>query len=948
LIRRRGWGAAPGPLAVLLLVLLAGPAAAASRYAPDLAWRTRTTAHFAIHYHQGLEGFAQKFGDLAEAVYARQTARLHWEPLGRTHVVLSDQTDLANGMATVVPYDTVVLNVPPPDGDLGLELNPWDWDRLLFTHEYTHILHMDQAAGLPLGLRWVFGRMPLLFPNVFNPPWMLEGMAVREETLGTQGGRGRGALFRGILRAQGAEDRVPPISKADHFFHTWPGGRAPYLYGEAFLADLAARKGPDAPLQLIPPYSDNLFPFLLAGNYSQATGEGLSNAWDAWRARVAADARAAPGGPPAGAARLTRSGYETRGARFDPGGGLLAYTEATPNDHDRILVAPAGGAGAPRELAWRNGNRDLAFAPDGSYLVFSQPELADSFRLYDDLYRADLGTGKVRRLTRGARLREADVGPDGRIVAVEAGRPAPGDTRLVLLDPDAAGPPTVLLALGREAVFAQPRFAPDGRTVAVSVWRPDEARHIALVDAATGTYRVVTTGRSNHADPAFSPDGRYLLYTDDASGVFDLYSVDLTTGTRWRITRELGGALAPAVAPDGSALVYTRLTAGGYDLYRMPYDPVSWEAVPEDPAGDPPPPPPVPPPAPATDGPYAPYPAALPRFWVPVAYEETPDAFYGLFTLGTDPLGHHTYVLQAAADLHERLFEGYLTYVYDRWRPSIVLNASQNLRGRIVLPGNVLGGWLREQETTLDLVFPINRVRHRERFILGAGVDDIGIAHLCTGCIASGLYTDRVLRLGITHDDTERYGLGISPTDGRTLALTAEVASDAWGSDRTGTVTVADWSEYLALPWRAQVVALRLTGANASGSRVVAAGGAPNTVEDAFNRDFAVRGIPDRALVGDRLGRAGLSWRFPLGLPEWAPWTLPIFVEKFHGNLFAEGAQVRVAPGHVKHVAGGGAELGTDLVAGYALPVTVRVGVARGLGDRGETQVYVRAEAALL
>ena len=55
---------------------------------------------------------------------------------------------------------------------------------------------------------------------------------------------------------------------------------------------------------------------------------------------------------------------------------------------------------------------------------------------------------------------------------------------------------------------------------------------------------------------------------------------------------------------------------------------------------------------------------------------------------------------------------------------------------------------------------------------------------------------------------------------------------------------MADWNEYAALPWRAQVVALRLTGANASGSRAVTAGGTPNAVEDAFDHDFAVRGIP--------------------------------------------------------------------------------------------------------
>lgn len=940
-----GRGRIAAPALLTAFFAASGLAAAASLYAPDLTWRTRTTAHFAIHYHQGLEAFAARTGDVAEAAYARQTDRLEWVPRSRTHLVLADQTDRANGLSTMFPYDRIILNVTPPGGDAGLELNPREWDRLLFVHEYTHILHLDRGAGLPLRLRRVFGRMPLLFPNAFNPPWMLEGLAVREETLGTEGGRGRGALFAGILRAQGAEDAVPPISKADHFFHTWPGGRAPYLYGEAFLADLAERRGADAPIGLLAPYSDNLIPYLLAGSFYEATGEGLSDAWDGWRGRVAAEAKAFPGGPPEGAVRLTDSGYTTGGARFAPGGDLFAYSEATPHDHTRILLAPAGG-GTPREVAWRNGNRDLAFAPDGRSLVFSQLELADSFRLYHDLYRADLATGKVRRLTRGARLREADVAPDGRIVAVQAGTPEPGDTSLVLLDPDASAPPAVLLALGREAVFAQPRFSPDGRTVAVSVWRPGQGRHIALVDAATGSYRLVTRGPSNHGQPAWSPDGRYLLYTDDASGVFDLYALEVDTGARLRVTRELAGAFAPEAAPDGGALVYTRLTAGGFDLYRMPYDPASWTPAPP-PIADPAPMPPDPPEVPATDGPYHPYPAALPRFWIPVAYDEDRDSFYGLVTLGTDPLGHHTYLLQAAGGPN-RLFEGYVTYIYDRLRPTVVLNASQNIRGRLLLPSGVVGGWLREREATIDLMFPVNRVNRRERLIVGVGVDDLGVHDLCATCTASGLYTDHLLRLGLTHDSAHRYGLGISPTDGRRLALTAEIASDKWGSDRTGTVTVADWQEFVPLPLRAQVVAVRLTGADASGARRVTAGGAPNVVEDAFDRDFSVRGVPERALVGDRLGRAGLSWRFPLGLPEWAPWTLPVFLEKLHGNLFFEGARVRRVDDRVKHVEGGGAELGTDWVAGYVLPLTVRFGVARGLGRRGETQVYVRVEAALL
>jgi len=227
------------------------------------------------------------------------------------------------------------------------------------------------------------------------------------------------------------------------------------------------------------------------------------------------------------------------------------------------------------------------------------------------------------------------------------------------------------------------------------------------------------------------------------------------------------------------------------------------------------------------------------------------------------------------------------------------------------------------------------------------GVEDTGAKLTCTGCSAEH-FTDHFLRLGIAHDDSQRYGLGISPTDGRRVALTSEIASGRWGSDHDGSATVLDWREYVPLPLPAQVFSARFTGATTTRDLLLSAGGAPNAVEDAFDRDFAMRGYTERALVGDRLARETLSWRFPLALPEWAPGTLPVFVEKLHGNLFTEGAQVRTGTDRWKHLTGVGVEVGTDLVAGYLIPLTVRVGFAFGTGERGEAQTYVRVEGLLL
>ena len=79
-------------------------------------------------------------------------------------VILVDQTDLSNGWATPVPYNTIEITAvpPPPESLIG---NTTDWLELVFTHEYTHILHLDRSRGFMQGVRRVFGRVPLGVPE---------------------------------------------------------------------------------------------------------------------------------------------------------------------------------------------------------------------------------------------------------------------------------------------------------------------------------------------------------------------------------------------------------------------------------------------------------------------------------------------------------------------------------------------------------------------------------------------------------------------------------------------------------------------------------------------------------------------------------------------------------------------------------------------------------------
>jgi hypothetical protein len=153
------------------------PASAASD--PYLQWWTIETAHFRIHYYKGLERAAEKVAAVAEGVNERLSAAVGHELDDVTQIVLSDHTDDANGYADAFPYNAIHLWVTAPE-DLSPLGDYYDWLVELVTHEHTHVIHTDSVGGLPALVNRITGKWWL--PNRAQPKWILEGLAVLEES----------------------------------------------------------------------------------------------------------------------------------------------------------------------------------------------------------------------------------------------------------------------------------------------------------------------------------------------------------------------------------------------------------------------------------------------------------------------------------------------------------------------------------------------------------------------------------------------------------------------------------------------------------------------------------------------------------------------------------------------------------------------------------------------
>src|SRR3954469_10182775 len=295
-----------------LLAVCASPSEAVSLFDPLLRFRALPTEHFVIYFHQGEDRLAQRLAVIAEETWRALQRPLGVTPPRRTRVVLADQTEIFNGYATPLPYDTIVIYTVSPSG-AGLDFG--DWLHLAFTHEFTHIMHLDRSEGWARVVRSIFGRSAIAFPNMFLPSWQIEGLATYEESVITGEGRLHAGDFRAIVDEAARKHRLEPLDRVNGGMTDWPGGSAVYAYGVGFHQYLADRFGAQTLAALAQATAGRL-PYVASPAFRHVFGESLGDLWRDYQASLTAAAASAPA-VDEDATQLTNQGFFVTGPRFD-------------------------------------------------------------------------------------------------------------------------------------------------------------------------------------------------------------------------------------------------------------------------------------------------------------------------------------------------------------------------------------------------------------------------------------------------------------------------------------------------------------------------------------------------------------------------------------------------------------------------------------------------------
>ena len=529
----------------------------------EFDWKVYHSPHFDVYFYSEEEHLLEKVVSFAESAYDQLSREFDFQIQEATPLIFyatHSAFEQNNIILNFIP-EGVGAFASPARNRMVMPVDMPDPELMnLLLHELTHIFQYHILFGGSLG------RAAASRP----PQWFMEGMA-------SYMAKDEEAHDKMVLRDAVVNDNIPSITEGEF------GGYFAYRLGHAAFDYIEERWGREGFLDFVYEFRNTLGARTARAveRTFRIDPEDFDLEFRRWlRKRYLREL--VETGEPSDFGRPFRvddhPGSQEISAVASPSGDLVAAMSVQSGDLDIVLFDTKRRRqirnltkGLTTRYQYlvaqffqvsRRMGRDLAFSPDGNYLAaFARRDEGRDLLLFDVL-----GGGIARIISMEV---EQQVGlawsPDGKSIAFAGNRNGVFD--LYLLDVDTKE----VRQITDDPVFdGSPAFSPDGRSLVFSSLVAEHAKLFRL-DLADPTRRYqLTTGESNDRDAIYSPDGKRIYFTSDRDGYDNIFALDLEGGRLVQYTDVVTGCFQPAVVaqPEGrEKVVYGGLWDGDFKLY---------------------------------------------------------------------------------------------------------------------------------------------------------------------------------------------------------------------------------------------------------------------------------------------------------------------------------------------------------------------------------------------
>ncbi len=521
---------------------------------------------------------------------AFQKRLFDFEPSDEITLLLTDFSDTGNAGASVVPRNTVTVEIAPLNFAFETIAGN-ERMNIIMNHELVHVATMDQAAGGDRVFRKLFGGkvMPiheqpetilyflLTTPRVAAPRWYHEGIAVFVDTW-MAGGLGRAQsgydemVFRSMVR-----DGTPfydPLglvsegTKVDFQLQI-----NSYLYGTRFMTWLAGRYSPAKVVEWVSrkPGSRAYY----STQFKHVFGTSLERAWAEWekdeREFQRRNLEAVRRYPLTAARDITKRalGSVSR-AQYDPARHRLFAAFNYPG-----VVAHIGSIdlndGRLERLVDIKGPviytvTSLAYDPPSGTLFYTTDNGA-----LRDLVRLDVATRRTEILIKDARI--GDLAFSGSDKSLWGIRHLNGICTLVRIPPPYRQWQQVI-SWPYGTVVYDLDVSPDGSRIVASFGEISGRQEVRVLDVAALDRKETTPvaafdfGAAVPNGFVFAPDGRSVYGSSYFTGVSNIFQYDIAGRKLDAVTNTDTGFFRPVPLDDGSLIVF-RYSGEGFIPARI-------------------------------------------------------------------------------------------------------------------------------------------------------------------------------------------------------------------------------------------------------------------------------------------------------------------------------------------------------------------------------------------